>query len=246
MLVRDDGGADTALLAAAGLEPIAAHLEPEAAAETGEGEQEADADHDVLAGRVTALDSLLTALEANLAEPSAEEFDDSGILRRREELHGMLAASEAVGAWTELTEPAGLKRLTVHSDDGSHDITGYADHLDEAAATAEEDALLREEEAFERHLLGELAGHLRRQIEEARALIATMNDVLGDTTTSQGLGVRLDWQLAPDADEDIQAVVPLLAKPPEQRTRVETTRLPDALHRCIEAIRRLDPTAAGG
>ncbi|WP_084723277.1 TIGR02680 family protein [Streptomonospora alba] len=246
MLAREDGGADTALLTAAGIESIAAHLEPEEAAEAAESGQEADADHDVLAGRVAALDALLSELEAGLGEPDADELDDSGILRRREELHGVLAASEAVGAWTELTEPAGLKRLTVHGDDGSHDVTAYADHLDEAAAAAEEDALLREEEAFERHLLGELAGHLRGQIEEAHALISTMNDVLGDTTTSQGLGVRLDWQLAPDADEDIQAVVPLLAKPPEQRTRVETTRLRDALRRCIEAIRRLDPTATGG
>ncbi|MDT0300493.1 SbcC/MukB-like Walker B domain-containing protein [Streptomonospora wellingtoniae] len=220
--------------------------EPQAAGDPAEAA--AEADHDALAARVAALDALLASLKENLdPEPAADgELDDSGILRRREELHGMLAASEAVGAWTELTEPAGLKRLTVHCDDGSHDITGYAGHLDEAVAAAEEDALLREEEAFERHLLGELAGHLRRQIEEARALISTMNDVLGDTTTSQGLGVRLDWQLAPDADEDIQAVVPLLARPPEQRTRVETTRLRDALRRCIEAIRRLDPTATGG
>ncbi|MUL41926.1 TIGR02680 family protein [Streptomonospora sp. PA3] len=249
MLTREDGGADAALLSAAGLAQLAEHLAPAAGAAGGEPDQDADSgdgDHDVLAERVAALDALLTALEEGLDEASESELDDSGILRRREELHSMLAASDAVGAWTELTEPAGLKRLTVHGDDGGHDVTAYADHLDEAVAAAEEDALLREEEAFERHLLGELAGHLRRQIEEARALISTMNDVLGDTTTSQGLGVRLDWQLAPDADEDIQAVVPLLARPPEQRTRVETTRLRDALRRCIEAIRRLDPTATGG
>ncbi|GAB3463043.1 hypothetical protein GCM10027570_49830 [Streptomonospora sediminis] len=293
MLTRDGGEADTALLAAAGLESLAPHLAPatdeaDAASDAGAGENtDADngadtaadggagadtsgdtgaddgpaaddgaaadagaapgeADDDVLAGRVEELDTLLSKLEAGLGPESENELDDSGILRRREELHGLLAAGDAVGAWTELTEPAGLKRLTVHGDDGSHDITDYAGHLDDAVAAAEEAALLREEEAFERHLLGELAGHLRQQIEEARALISTMNDVLGDITTSQGLGVRLDWQLAPDADEDIQAVVPLLARPPEERTRVETTRLRDALRRCIEAIRRLDPTATGG
>ncbi|QBI55995.1 TIGR02680 family protein [Streptomonospora litoralis] len=264
MLTRDDdgGGADAALLAAAGLERLAAHLAPSAAPAgtraTGEdtspeeGTDAADsadpqeADHDLLAERVAALDALLSALESGLDAPAESELDDSGILRRREELHSLLSAGDAIGAWTELTEPAGVKRLTVHGDDGSHDITAYAGHLDEAVAAAEEAALLREEEAFERHLLGELAGHLRQQIEEARALISTMNDVLGDITTSQGLGVRLDWQLAPDADEDIQAVVPLLARPPEQRTRVESTRLRDALRRCIEAIRRLDPTATGG
>ncbi|MDA0565780.1 TIGR02680 family protein [Streptomonospora sp. S1-112] len=260
MITRPDGVPDTALLAAAGLEsaaPLAAETAPAAPADTASAApadpagdaappEEPAADHDALARRVAALDALLTALEKELGEPAEGELDDSGILRRREELHRHLAGSDAVGARTELTEPAGVKRLTVHGDDGSHDITAYADRLDKAVATAEEAALLREEDAFERHLLGELAGHLSRQIDEARALISTMNDVLGDVTTSQGLGVRLDWQLAPDADEDVRAVVPLLARPAEQRTRVETTRLRDALRRCIEAIRRLDPTATGG
>ncbi|MBX9388353.1 TIGR02680 family protein [Streptomonospora nanhaiensis] len=274
MLTRPDGTPDSALLAAAGLEsvaPLAAETAAVAApggsdpaepagpadgadgADSGDGVDRVDgassepaADHDALARRVAALDTLLTALEKELGEPAEHELDDSGILRRREELHRHLAGSDAVGARTELTEPAGLKRLTVHGDDGSHDITAYAERLDRAVATAEEAALLREEDAFERHLLGELAGHLSRQIDEARALISTMNDVLRDVTTSQGLGVRLDWQLAPDADEDVRAVVPLLATPAEQRTRVETTRLRDALRRCIEAIRRLDPTATGG
>ncbi|RNL83777.1 TIGR02680 family protein [Halostreptopolyspora alba] len=265
MLGGADGDPDPALLTAAGLPDLPFPDGPPGTLDPGhsDGGEADDTGEDALADRVRALDALVTTLEEGLdPAETAVEIDDSGILRRREELHRLLtgagtADSESyaegraprrnpIGARTELTEPNGLKRLTVHDDDGSHDIAEYAERLDEAIARAEEAALLREEEAFERHLLGELAGHLARQIDEARALIARMNDVLASVTTSQGLGVRIDWRLAPDADEDIQAVVPLLERPAEQRTRVETTRLRDALRRCIEAIRRLDPSATGG
>nr|WP_246528622.1 TIGR02680 family protein [Nocardiopsis composta] len=232
------GEPDPDLLAAAGLEGAAEPLDRLLAADAAEEDE-----------RLAALEELTAAVQAGLdaaEEGAGEEVDDSGILRRREALHRLLSGGSSVGARTELTEHSGVKRVTVHDDAGAHDVTAYAARLAEAEAEAEEAALLREEEAYERHLLGELAGHLARQIDEARALIATMNEVLGDVTTSQGLGVRIEWGLAPDADEDVRAVVPLLARPAERRTRLETTRLRDALRRCIEAIRRLDPTATGG
>ncbi|TQN33071.1 uncharacterized protein (TIGR02680 family) [Haloactinospora alba] len=244
------GSPDPALLEAAGITGIEEPL-----SENGAG---IDAEDATLDSRVRAVDTVLSALESELT-PRAEEHpeegtattgeasvDSSELLRRREELHTALAGDGAAGARTELTEVNGIKRVIVHDDDGAHDVTAYAAHVDRAIAHADETALLREEEAFERHLLGELAAHLSQQIEEAKQLVATMNRVLGEVTTSQGLGVRLDWRLAPDADEDIQAVVPLLARSPEQRTRVETTRLRDALRRCIEAIRRMDPAATSG
>ncbi|GLU49267.1 TIGR02680 family protein [Nocardiopsis ansamitocini] len=244
MLATPEGGADSALLAAAGLAGLAGESGPIAAYDAAEQVEDGG---DELPKRVQALGALVAEIETGLAAyPDLPVIDDSGILRRREELHRRLGDDAVLGARTELTEPLGTKRVTVHDDHGAHDITDYAHRLSAGIVEAEETAAVREEEAYERHLLGELAGHLSRQIDEARELIATMNDVLGDVTTSQGLGVRLDWRLAPDADADIHAVVPLLRRPAEQRTRVETTRLRDALRRCIEAIRRLDPTAVGG
>ncbi|TDQ51504.1 TIGR02680 family protein [Actinorugispora endophytica] len=242
VLALPAGGVDHGLLTAAGLTELADEDGPIAAHDAAEQDPERG---DEFTKRVQALSALVSAIETGL-DPEGDDVDDSGILRAREELHRGLTADAALGARTELTEPAGVKRVTVHDDHGAHDITDYAELLRAGIAEAEETAAVREEEAYERHLLGELAGHLSRQIDEARELIATMNSVLGDVTTSQGLGVRLDWRLAPDADEDIHAVVPLLRRPAEQRTRVETTRLRDALRRCIEAIRRLDPTATGG
>ena len=197
--------------------------------------------------RLALLEDLVARLEEGLeAQADLPEVDDSAILGSREELHRLLTTADWAQTRTELTEPRGLKRLTVHDEDGAHDVTAYAARVAAATARADETVAIAEEEAFERHLLGELAGHLSRQIDEAHGLIHTMNDVLKDVTTSAGLGVRLDWRLAPDAGADIEAVVPLLATPPEERTRVQTTRLRDALRRCIEAIRRLDPTATGG
>ncbi len=197
--------------------------------------------------RLALLEAFVAQLEEGLAgQDGVADVDDSAILGSREELRRLLTSVGWSQTRTELSEPRGLKRLTVHDEDGTHDVTVYAERVTAAAARAEETVAIAEEEAFERHLLGELAGHLSRQIDEARRLIATMNGVLKDVTTSAGLGVRLDWDLAPDAGADIEAVVPLLATPAEKRTRVQTTRLRDALRRCIEAIRRLDPTATGG
>ncbi|WP_049576338.1 SbcC/MukB-like Walker B domain-containing protein [Nocardiopsis sp. SBT366] len=244
----EDTVPDSVLLRAAGLEdcagddaPLARYLaavigDPEAEAET-TGPDE----------RLALLASFTAQLEDGLAaQDDVAEVDDSAILGSREELHRLLTSVGWAQTRTELSEPRGVKRLTVHDEDGAHDVTSYAERVAEAVVRAEETVAVAEEEAFERHLLGELAGHLSRQIDEARALIATMNDVLKDVTTSAGLGVRLDWSLAPDAGADVEAVVPLLATPANERTRVQTTRLRDALRRCIEAIRRLDPTATGG
>ncbi|RKS07485.1 putative exonuclease SbcCD C subunit [Nocardiopsis sp. Huas11] len=238
---------DAVLLGAAGLAdcaaadgPLAAYL---AARTTAAGESPAAGPD----ARLALLEDLVARLEEGLeAQADLPEVDDSAILGSREELHRLLTSADWAQTRTELTEPRGLKRLTVHDEDGAHDVTAYAARVAAAIARADETVAIAEEEAFERHLLGELAGHLSRQIDEAHDLIHTMNDVLKDVTTSAGLGVRLDWRLAPDAGADIEAVVPLLATPPEERTRVQTTRLRDALRRCIEAIRRLDPTATGG
>ncbi|WP_304453314.1 SbcC/MukB-like Walker B domain-containing protein [Nocardiopsis sp. YSL2] len=237
---------DAVLLGAAGLADCAADDAPLAAylaARTAAGDAPASGP-DV---RLALLEELVAQLEEGLdAQTDLPEVDDSAILGSREELHRLLTSADWAQTRTELTEPRGLKRLTVHDEDGAHDVTAYAARVAAAVARADETVAIAEEEAFERHLLGELAGHLSRQIDEAHGLIHTMNDVLKDVTTSAGLGVRLDWRLAPDAGADIEAVVPLLATPPEERTRVQTTRLRDALRRCIEAIRRLDPTATGG
>ncbi|MFD6951093.1 exonuclease SbcC [Nocardiopsis sp. TSRI0078] len=241
---EDADGADVpdeVLLRAAGLEPRDGQEAPLAAYLAARGEA-APPGPDV---RLALLEAFVDQVEEGLTAPEAE-VDDSAILGSREDLDRLLASSGWAQIRTEMSEPRGIKRLTVHDEEGAHDVTAYAERVAAAVTKAEEVVAVAEEEAFERHLLGELAGHLARQIDEARALIATMNDVLKDVTTSAGLGVRLDWRLAPDAGADVEAVVPLLATPAEERTRVQTTRLRDALRRCIEAIRRLDPTATGG
>ncbi|MDE3722356.1 TIGR02680 family protein [Nocardiopsis sp. N85] len=244
---EEPGRPDAVLLGAAGLAsraaadaPLAAHL----AARPGPSVDPAATAPDA---RLALLDACVSDLEEGLAEQGeVPEVDDSAILGSREELHRLLTSVGWAQTRTELTEPRGLKRLTVHDEEDAYDVTAYAERIAASVSRAAETVAIAEEEAFERHLLGELAGHLAHQIDEARALIETMNDVLKDVTTSAGLGVRLDWRLAPDAGADIEAVVPLLATPAEERTRVQTTRLRDALRRCIEAIRRLDPTATGG
>ena len=241
------GTPDTVLLGAAELSDCAAEDAPLPAYLSARDGVHAEGETPSATARLELLDAFVTQLEEGLSGTEHKaEVDDSAILQSREKLQALLVSVGWAQTRTELTESHGLKRLTVRDEDGAHDVTTYAERLSAEFARSEETVAIAEEEAFERHLLGELAGHLARQIDEARALIHTMNEVLKDVTTSAGLGVRLDWRLAPDAGADIEAVVPLLATPPEERTRVQTTRLRDALRRCIEAIRRLDPSATGG
>ena len=54
-------------------------------------------------------------------------LDDSGVLRRGDALHRALVGS--VAARAELSERAGVKRVTVHDAAGAHDITDYAARL---------------------------------------------------------------------------------------------------------------------
>ncbi|QVQ51015.1 TIGR02680 family protein [Spiractinospora alimapuensis] len=231
-------GLDRRMLTATGLDRIAGGLQA-ATIDTGDDDSAADLGH-----QVRQLAAFTAAVEAGLPE-SGDPVDDSAILRRHDELQQRLAKAGA-HARSRLTERNSVKRVLVEAGRDECDIIEYAERLDADITEAQETASLREEEAYERHLLGEMAGHLGQQIEESKSLVATMNALLGRVTTSQGLGVRLDWTIAADADEDIRAVVPLLERPPEQRTRLETTRLRDALRRCIEAIRRLDPGSTQG
>lgn len=241
------GTPDAVLLGAGGLFACAAEDAPLVAYLSARDDAHSEGEAPSATARLELLENFVAQLEEGLSgEDHTTEVDDSAILRSREKLQALLVSVGWAQTRTELTESYGLKRLTVRDEDGVHDVTAYAERLSSAFTRSEETVAIAEEEAFERHLLGELAGHLAHQIDEARALIHTMNDVLKDVTTSAGLGVRLDWRLAPDAGADIEAVVPLLATPPEERTRVQTTRLRDALRRCIEAIRRLDPSATGG
>lgn len=102
----------------------------------------------------------------------------------------------------------------------------------------------REKKQFEQHVLGELGDAIRRCRRDADELVAAMNGLLGDVTTSQGIRVRLDWKLRDDVPAEARAAVDLLAQPVGALVPEEREKLRDVLHRLIEASRAERPELA--
>lgn len=102
----------------------------------------------------------------------------------------------------------------------------------------------REKRQFEQHVLGELGDAIRRCRRDAAELVAAMNGLLGDVTTTQGIRVRLDWKLRDDVPAEARAAVDLLAQPVGALIPEEREQLRDVLHRLIEASRAERPELA--
>ena len=99
----------------------------------------------------------------------------------------------------------------------------------------------RERTLFEEHLLGELGDRLRARRQEAFELVASMNALLDGVKTSQGIRVKLDWDLREDAGPDVRDAVALLGRAPGSLTADERSRLRAALSALIEVQRAAEP-----
>lgn len=115
-----------------------------------------------------------------------------------------------------------------------------------AATVVRERELLtdRARTLFEEHLLGELGDRLRARRQEIAELVSSMNTLLEQVKTSQGIRVRLDWELREDAGSDVRDAVALLGRAPGSRTVDERSRLRQALSAHIEVQRGRSPSAA--
>ncbi|MCO6008321.1 TIGR02680 family protein [Actinoallomurus purpureus] len=194
-------------------------------------------DGDVRA-RIKALNALADDIGARLG-PASADVSDSLILRRGEELRDNLAGGYDAG----VDEVDGVKRFALHDDTGAHDVAVVGTRIGAALAEARLRLSTREQEVFERYLLGELGDHLSRQVLAAHNLVAAMNETLEEVRSSHGIGTRLVWELPAGSDADIRAAVELLRSPSALRTRDQSARLRDALRRRIEDARRADPSA---
>ena len=99
----------------------------------------------------------------------------------------------------------------------------------------------RERKLFEEHLLGELGDRLRSRRQEAAELVSGMNALLEGVRTSQGIRVRLDWELREDAGSEVRDAVALLGRPLGALLPDERTRLRAALSALIEVQRAAEP-----
>ena len=97
---------------------------------------------------------------------------------------------------------------------------------------AEEDRRL-----FESFLVGGLADALRERISGAAALVAGMNDALGQCTTSSGMRIELEWRARVHDDAGLREAVALLRRDVALLTDDARSRLVEFLRRRIEDAR---------
>jgi uncharacterized protein (TIGR02680 family) len=201
------------------------------------GGYDAAQDRDVRV-RITALRTLADDVEARLG-PASADVSASLIIRRGEELRDGLAG----GYDAEGDEVHGVKRYALRDDTGAHDVAVVGARIGAAAQEARNRLSTREQEVFERYLLGELGDHLSRQMLAAGNLVTVMNETLDEVRSSHGIGARLQWELSKDSDADTRAAVALLRRPSALRAREQSAQLRDALRRRIEEARLADPSA---
>ncbi|WP_148612666.1 TIGR02680 family protein [Nocardioides rubriscoriae] len=134
-----------------------------------------------------------------------------------------------------------LLAVTGRDDAGEAPVVVIAARV--TAAVEHDRTLLteREKKQFEQHILGELGDALRTCRRDADELVTAMNDLLGEVRTSQGIRLRLKWDLRDDIPAEARAAVDLLAQPVGALVPEERASLRDALHGLIETSRTLNP-----
>jgi len=102
----------------------------------------------------------------------------------------------------------------------------------------------QQDQALRNLLHGRIAREVASALFEARELVDRMNAILGEITTSQGIGVRLEWRTRGDLDPAAATALRLLAKDPDARTAEEDASVRVAVAGLVEAARAADPDAS--
>lgn len=183
------------------------------------------------------------AVRIGNAAAGGRDVSDGTMLKRYETLtsdSGMAAGYEAAQDETD----EGIKVFEIHDDTGRQPVAVVARRLTKEVAAAQGRLTARQEEVFQRFLLGELGDHLRRQLLDADTLCAAMNRSLVNVRTSHGLGVKLDWHLKEDAPREAADAIPMLREAPGIRGPEKSRLLGELLGSLIDAARDADPTAS--
>ena len=132
----------------------------------------------------------------------------------------------------EQDEDLAVVRILYNGRD--HDVAGLLAVLHDGIETRRALLAEHERELLRRFLLDEVGVHLRERLQRARALVAHMNELLESCRTASGLALRLAWEPAPEAPDQVRDVVRLL--------QTDLELLPDGERRRIEAffLRRIE------
>ena len=102
----------------------------------------------------------------------------------------------------------------------------------------------QQDQALRNLLHGRIAREVADALFAARELVGRMNRILRGVTSSQGIGVRLEWRPRSDLDPDTATALELLGKHPDLRTPEEDDQVREAVKGLVEQARTQDPEAS--
>lgn len=102
----------------------------------------------------------------------------------------------------------------------------------------------QQDQALRNLLHGRVAQEVARALFDARELVGRMNTVLGQVTTTHGIGVRLDWRTRGDLEPATATALKLLAKDPDARTPEEDAAVRAAVAALVDEARANRPDAS--
>ncbi|MGF1662291.1 MAG: TIGR02680 family protein [Kineosporiaceae bacterium] len=185
--------------------------------------------------------TLVAALRRTVPEP-VRTVDEDALDRSLRQIRDALGAGWDAGS--RRSGDGAPVAVEVSGPRGRHpllDATSYvADDLRRARGLLS----AHQDQALRNLLHGRVARDVARALFEADELIDGMNRNLREVTTSQGIGVRLDWRVRSDLDPATATALRLLAKDPEARSESEDAAVREAVAGLVEDARADDPEAS--
>ena len=206
-----------------------------------------DADEDAapeplpsVADTVEGAEELVAALRARLPAPRRAVSEDALEKALR------TARDELASGWdVESTRSADGMPLAVHVSGPSRAVLAQMVHRVAVQRRRAVSLLSAQQDQALRNLLhGRIAREVADALFSARELVDRMNRILKGVTSSQGIGVRLDWRPRGDLDPETATALELLGKHPDLRTPDEDDQVREAVKTLVEQARTHDPEAS--
>lgn len=184
---------------------------------------------------------LVTAIRDMVPEPTRVVDEDALDRSLRQIRDGLGAGWDAGSRRTSDGAPVAVE---VSGPYGRRALPEAAVHVAADLRRARGLLTAQQDQALRNLLHGRVAREVARALFDANELVRTMNGILGDITTSQGIGVRLEWRTRGDLDQATATALRLLAKDPDARTEDEDAAVRAAVAGLVEEARTAAPEAS--
>lgn len=193
-----------------------------------------------VADTVEGAEELVAALRARLPAPRKPVSEDA----LEKALRG--ARDELASGWDiESRRSADGMPLAVHVSGPSRAVLAQMVHRVAVQRRRATSLLSAQQDQALRNLLhGRIAREVADALFAARELVDRMNRILQGVTSSQGIGVRLDWRPRGDLDPSTATALELLGVHPDLRSADQDDQVREAVKSLVEAARVHDPEAS--